>query len=152
MVSKYGPWWDPWNTCYVNCRSDMTEIMLQVAFNCIGVFNATFTARVISWWWRTCVSWLSLISTNTTFLSKATDYFSHMLLQRWEVKIRRKDSSPQLDIELTTTRSWVRHAHHYATQVGLASSTQHHSFNPSIRFKQHRFWYSHYPEYPPFIP
>ena len=26
------------------------------------------------------------------FLSKATDYFSHMLLQRWEAKIRRKKS------------------------------------------------------------
>ena len=30
-------------------------------------------------------------STNATFLSKATDYFSHMLLQRWEAKIRRKE-------------------------------------------------------------
>ena len=30
----------------------------------------------------TCVSWLSYTSTNTTFLTKATDYFSHMLLQR----------------------------------------------------------------------
>ena len=38
-----------------------------------------------------CVSWLSHSSTNTTFLSKATDYFSHMLLQRWEAKIGRKD-------------------------------------------------------------
>ena len=68
--------------------------------------------------WRTCVSWLSLTSTNTTFLSKATDYFSHMLLQRWEAKIRRKESSSQPGIELTTTRLWVRHAHHWATRAG----------------------------------
>ena len=40
-------------------------------------FNATLTAKVILW--RICVSWLSHTSTNTTFLSKATDYFSHML-------------------------------------------------------------------------
>ena len=33
-------------------------------------------------WRHICVSWLSHPSTNTTFLSKATDYFSHMLLQR----------------------------------------------------------------------
>ena len=57
-------------------------------------------------------------STNTTFLSKATNYFSHMLQQRWEAKIHQKESSPQSGIELTTTRSWVRHAHHWATRVG----------------------------------
>ena len=55
------------------------------------------------------------------FLSKATDYFSHMLLQRWEAKIRRKEKSPQPGIELTTTRSWVRHAHHWATRAGLTN-------------------------------
>ena len=44
--------------------------------------------------WRPCVSWISHTSTDTTFLSKAADYFSHMLLQRWEVKIRRKESLP----------------------------------------------------------
>ena len=47
-------------------------------------FNATSTAKVILWRSVThiCVSWLSHTSTNTTFLFKATDYFSHMLLQR----------------------------------------------------------------------
>ena len=40
-----------------------------------------------------------------SFLSKATGYFSHMLLQKWEAKIRRKEKSPQPGIELTTTRS-----------------------------------------------
>ena len=47
-------------------------------------FNVTLTAKVISWRSVTnmCVSWLSHTSTNTTFLSKATDYLSHMLLQR----------------------------------------------------------------------
>ena len=52
------------------------------------------------------------------FFRKSTYYFSHMLLQRWEAKIRRKESSPQPGIELTTTRSWVRHAHHWATRPG----------------------------------
>ena len=42
-----------------------------------------------------------------------------MLLQRWEAKIRRKEKSPRLGIELTTTRSRVRHAHHWATQAGV---------------------------------
>ena len=54
-----------------------------------------------------------------------------MLLQRWEAKIRRKEKSPQPGIELTTTRSRVRHAHHWATQAGpssslTSSSTGHH--------------------------
>ena len=65
------------------------------------------------------VSWLSHTSSKTTFLSKVTDYFSHMLLQRWEAKIRRKEKSPQPGIELTTTRLWVRHAHHWTTLAGL---------------------------------
>ena len=68
--------------------------------------------------WCICVSWLSHTSINTIFLSKATEYFSHMLLQRWEAKINRKEKSPQLGIELTTTRSWVWRAHHWATRVG----------------------------------
>ena len=41
-----------------------------------------------------------------------------MLLQRWEAKIRWKEKSPQPGIELTTTRSWVRHAHHCAILAG----------------------------------
>ena len=50
----------------------------------VSGFNATLTAKVISWWSvkHMTVSWLSHTSTNTTFPSKATDYFSHMLLQR----------------------------------------------------------------------
>ena len=50
------------------------------------------------------------------FLSKTTDYFSHMLQQRWEAKICRKESSLQPGVELTTTRPWVQHAHHWATR------------------------------------
>ena len=42
-----------------------------------------------------------------------------MHLQRWEAKIHRKEKSPQPGIELTTTRSRVWHAHHWATQAGL---------------------------------
>ena len=34
------------------------------------------------------------------------------------MKICRKEKSPQPGIELPTTRSWVRHAHHWATQAG----------------------------------
>ena len=41
-----------------------------------------------------------------------------MLLQRWEAKIRQKEKSPQPGIELTTYRSWVRHAHHWAIRTG----------------------------------
>ena len=37
-------------------------------------------------------SWLSHTSTDTTFLSKATNYFSHMLLQRWDTKYAGKKS------------------------------------------------------------
>ena len=69
-------------------------------------------------WWCTCVSWLSHTSTNTTFLFKATNYFSHMLLQTWEANIRRKESSPQPGIELTITWSWVWHPHHWASWAG----------------------------------
>ena len=47
----------------------------------------------------------------TQLSSKATDYFFQMLLQRGEAKIRRKEISPQMGIELTTIRSWVRHAY-----------------------------------------
>ena len=41
----------------------------------------------------------------TLLSSQATDYFSHMLLQRREAKIRRKESLLQPGLELTTTRS-----------------------------------------------
>ena len=55
----------------------------------VSGFNTTLTAKVISWrsMTRMCVSWLSHTSTNTTFLSKATDYFSHMLLLTPERKV-----------------------------------------------------------------
>ena len=83
--------------------------------------NATLTARSYHGrQWRTCVSWLSHTSKNT-FLSKAIIYSSCMFLQRWEAKICQKESSPLPGIELTTTRSWVRHAHHWATWPGLIS-------------------------------
>ena len=68
--------------------------------------NATLTAKVISWGSVTHKCFLAFShSTNTTFLSKATDYFSHMLLQRREAKNRQKEKSLQPGIELTTTRS-----------------------------------------------
>ena len=51
-------------------------------------FTATLTAKVIMAVSEAhvCVSWLSDTSTSTIFLSKATDYFSHMFLQSWEAK------------------------------------------------------------------
>ena len=62
---------------------DYIEIIICKCFglNVLG-FNTTLTAKVISWRSLTHVSWLSDTSTNTTFRFKATDYFSHMLLQR----------------------------------------------------------------------
>ena len=38
--------------------------------------------------------------------------FSHALLEVRGEKIRRKESSRQPGLKLTTTRSWVRHAPH----------------------------------------
>ena len=66
-------------------------------------------------WLKYCWKWHK-----TTFnQSKATDYFSHMLKLRWEVKICRKESWPQAGLELTTTRSWIWHTHHWATRSGF---------------------------------
>ena len=45
-----------------------------------------------------------------------------MLLQRWEAKICQKENLPQLGIELTTTTSWVRHAHHWAAREALPNN------------------------------
>ena len=62
------------------CSKELSNIRLVVG--CIG-FNATLTANVISWRLVTHMRFLAFShSTNTTFLFKATDYFSHMLLQR----------------------------------------------------------------------
>ena len=61
---------------------------------------------------------LSQTSTNTTFFPKPR-YFSHMLQQRWEGKIRRKENSRQPGIELSTTRLWVWHAHHWANGANV---------------------------------
>ena len=59
-------------------------------------FNATLIAKDISWRSVMHICFLaSHTSTNTIFLSKATDYFSHMLLERSEAKIRQKEKSPQ---------------------------------------------------------
>ena len=66
--------------------------------------------------WHICVSWLSHTSTNTNFFP--TDYFSRMLQQRSKTEIHRKEILPQPSLELTTTQSRVRHAHHWATQAG----------------------------------
>ena len=82
-------------------------------------FNATLTAKVIS---RRSVTHKCFLAFSHRFyhkfLSKTTDYFSYMLQQRWGVKIRRKEILPQPGLELTSTRLWVRHAQHWATQAG----------------------------------
>ena len=83
-------------------------------------FNATLTAKVISWRLVTHMYFLAFSHQyyhNFSFQSHRL-LFSDMLLQRWEPKIQRKEKSPQPGIELTTTRSWVRHAHHWATWAG----------------------------------
>ena len=75
-------------------------------------FNASLTAKVISWRSITHMCFLAFLhQCKHKFLSKATDYFSQMLQQRWEAKIHWKESSPQPGIKLTTTRSGVQHAH-----------------------------------------
>ena len=106
-----------------------------------GAPRSTFLRRLVGWlYWdlpplyhlrshhgsrrRPCVSWLSQTSTNITVLYKATDFFPHMLQQRWDEKIRRKESSSQPGIKLTATRSWVRHAHHWASRAGRISSPE----------------------------
>ena len=50
------------------------------------------------------------------FLSKATNYSSHMLLQRWEVKISQKESSAGYQTHNHQVMSW--HAHHWANRAG----------------------------------
>ena len=42
-----------------------------------------------------------------------------MLQQRWEAIICQKESLPQWGLKITTTRSWIPHAHHWATWMGL---------------------------------
>ena len=104
-----GPVWTklgrnfPWDILYKNCSHNLISSKTMVAmatkwnflsnsvkFFSLGWwvilgFNATLTARVISLWSVThmCFSgFLTRVLTQLFFLSKATDYFSHMLLQR----------------------------------------------------------------------
>ena len=80
-------------------------------------FNATLTAQVILWQSLTHKCFLAFSHQyQHNFLSKATKYFSHL---RWEAKIRQKENSHQPRIEITITKSWVMHAHHWATRMGL---------------------------------
>ena len=61
-------------------------------FGCLVIlrFNATLTAKVISWQSVTLMCFLDFSHQYYhNFLCKATNYFSNML-QRWEAKIRRK--------------------------------------------------------------
>ena len=66
--------------------------------NCICLFllefNAILTAKVVSWRPVThlCASWLSQTCTETTVLSKATDYYSHTSDVRGEKTLERKFS------------------------------------------------------------
>ena len=69
-------------------------------------FNTTLTARVTSW---SVTGFLTPVLAQLFFKSHGL-YFSY-ILQRWKAKIRQKESLPQPGIELTTTRSWVRHVH-----------------------------------------
>ena len=80
-------------------------------------YSATLTLKVISWCLVTHMYILASLH-QYNCLSKATNYFSHMLQQRWKAKIGWKESLPQLGIKLTTTRSWVGDAYNWATQAG----------------------------------
>ena len=83
-------------------------------------FNATLTAKVISWPSVTHTCFLAFSHQyEHKFLSKATNYFSHILQLRLEVKISRKEILPQPGFKLTITRSQVRHAHHWAIRARL---------------------------------
>ena len=56
-----------------------------------------------------------------------------MLHEKLEVKIHQKESSPQMGIKLTTTRSRVWHAHHWAIRAGLTFSDKRRKFILSWR-------------------
>ena len=82
--------------------------------------NATLTAKVISWPSMTHMyvfsSFLTPVLTQLSFKSHWL-LFSHALAEvRGENTPLKK--SPQLGIELTTIRSWVRHAHYWAIRAG----------------------------------
>ena len=72
-------------TALVMKRACMWERQLTAFFEnffflIVLEFNAILTAKVISWQSVThlCLSWLSYTNTETTFLFKATDCFSHI--------------------------------------------------------------------------
>ena len=93
------------------CRRKIPQVQLVVLR-----FNATLTAKVISYRWRACVSWLSHTSTNTNFFPKPPTTFFNCF-SRGE----RRKNVPERNFastELTTTRSWIRHAHNWATRAG----------------------------------
>ena len=89
-------------------------------------FNATLTTKVTSWPSVThmCFLAFSFQNCNTTFLSKATNYFSHMLLQKREAKIRRKKFASTGDRShshqvMSPTRSLLNHpggAHNFVVR------------------------------------
>ena len=66
----------------------------------------------------------------THFLSKATDYFSHMLQHRSEAKKCQEESLLRLGIKLKTTRSRVWHAKHWATWAGQICFKE--TLNPEV--------------------
>ena len=75
--------------------------------------------------WCICVSWLSHTSTNTTSPSKATNYFSHMLLQevRGENTPARKVTST--GIKLTTTRFATQNYQYFVHRWTLGWTLRH---------------------------
>ena len=77
-------------------------------------FNAISTAKFISW--QSVFSGF-LTQVLTQFFQSHPLLFSHGSVQvSGENMLER--NSPQPGLKLTTTRSWVRHAHHWATQAG----------------------------------
>ena len=83
----------------------VVKVVGKVWFVVLG-FNATLTAKVILWQSVMHMCFLAFSHQyQHNFPSKAIDYFSHILQQRREAKTGLKESSPQQDLELTTTRS-----------------------------------------------
>ena len=129
---------DPWimsQTLYHWASKDLKENLYRSKFkvlqniNLIWLavlgFNATLTAKVIlSWRSVTHIvfpGFLTPVLTQLFFPKPQTTFLTCFCRGTWEAKICWKESLPQPGNELTTTRSWSWHAHHWATQAGHTS-------------------------------
>ena len=93
-------------------------------FGCLVVlgFKATLTAKVMSWWSVTHMfpDFLTPVLRQLFFPKPPTPFLTCFCRGK-RSKYDRKKVCLKWGIDLTTTRSWVRHAHHWATHVGQTS-------------------------------